>query len=466
MSDAEAAQPQRVAPRVLDSGRIEPTVADMVFVALNTPGFAGATGINLCIWSDPGHGKTKTVEDVVKWAGRKPYGLVLTRVAPEDMTGIPFRIEVFVDANGAPLGADATEAEKASAEKRVFTVKAPDLQFVNIARDPQAVIIFDDATNSTPAVQAAALDILLEKKFSDGTGKTISLKHVPMVLMANHGEGASLTPLLSPVANRMVHIWMTTRDVLMWWRARRVSQVSLNIDKTKTLAKNWPALEAKAWDLVNDYIIEKGIESDKVEGSKKLRLDQPWSIDRDLPSNSKSEYGKEVFDTPTPQEFENVESYAFATSRSWEFAIRWIAACEHYGIDDTRGIVGAVGVEKAKPFLEWRRTRELVGQVFANKVDWSKLQPSEQNRVSLEAARRFTSDEQLGGMLASFKKLAKLCEGSEDVYRPAREHLLNRALGKAEPAITVNQIFLIRSQWPERFRQMAGPADDRALGAA
>src|SRR5205085_843144 len=154
-----------------------PTVADMVFLALNTPGFKGSQGLNVCIWSDPGEGKTSMVEDVVAKAERNRHVIVLTRVAPEDLTGIPNIIEVPVDARGNPLPPDKAHL---AASKMKLTVKVPDARFVDISRDPKAVIILDDATNSTPAVQAAALDILLERKFTDGRGQTVSLKHVSM----------------------------------------------------------------------------------------------------------------------------------------------------------------------------------------------------------------------------------------------------------------------------------------------
>lgn len=461
--DKAAPEIERAAPRILPGGLIEPTVADMVFVALNTPGFADAMGVNICIWSDPGNGKTKTVEQVIEMSGRKKYGLVLTRVAPEDMTGVPFKIEVYIDRDGKPLGPRASEAEKAAAEMRVFTVKAPDLQFINISRDPRAVLMFDDATNSTPAVQAAALDIFLEKKFSDGTGGEVSLKHVPMVLMANHGEGASLTPLLSPVANRMIHVWMTSRDQLLYWTSHRKSQLTLNINKKNTLKAHWPTLEAKYWGMVEDYMIEVGYLGDKDQHGKP-RLDAPWSMERDLPSNSKSIYGAQVLDSPSPQEFEEVESYAFATSRTWEFAVRWMAACEHFGVDDTRGVVGAIGVGKAKPFLEWRRVITLVEQTHQNKIDWSLLQPSEQQRISLRAAQTFEGDEQLTGMLRSFTKLRREAQGSEDIYHQAREHLIKRAV--ENDRMTPNQVFEIRRAWPDLFRQRAGAADSHELGAA
>ncbi len=434
MSDATSGDKdfRRMAPTVNKAGRINPTVADMVFVALNTPGYGGSQGLNMCIWSDPGGGKTSLVKEAAKIAGFNPYVIVLTRVAPEDITGIPRVIEVKLGKDGSPLADDAPAAERAKAETAYFTVKTPDLRFINISRDKKALVIFDDATNTTPAVQAAALDILLEKEFSDGAGQYLSLKHVPMVLMANHGEGASLTPFLAPVANRMMHVWMDNKDVFKWWQADRASQLTLDMKKVDTVAKEYPALLEKSWNLVNDYIKEKGVAA---------------------------------FSTPTPQDFPMSEDYAFATSRSYEFMVRWIAAAEHFGIDDARGIQGCIGLEKAAEFSKWRTLVELVNDAYARKIEWEVLKPDMQATVAIAAARRFQTDDQLSGLLASLKKLTKLSEGSQDVSYHAREYLLKRALGKEEPKLTANQIFLVRTNWPERFKALAGPADD-ARGVA
>lgn len=419
--------PKRMAPNVDARGRIQPTVADMVFVALNTPGYGGSRGLNLCIWSDPGGGKTSLVKEAAVVAGFNPYVIVLTRVAPEDITGIPRVVEVKVGADGQPLSQDATQAEKDAATTSYFTVKTPDLRFVNISRDPKALIIFDDATNTTPAVQAAALDILLEKEFSDGASQYISLKHVPMVLMANHGEGASLTPFLAPVANRMFHIWMDNNDVFKWWNSGRLSQLTLDTKKADGIEAAYPALLEKHWTLVTDYIKEKNVNA---------------------------------FTTPTPQDFPNSEDYAYATSRSYEFMIRWMAACEYFGVDDTRGIKGCIGKRKANEFMKWRRINQLVYEIYDRTIDWKALTPDEQTSAAWTAAQRFKTDEQLTGLVASLTVLTKLCEGSQDVSFQARESLIKRALGQEGDAMTANQIMVVRTAWPERFRKLAGGSND------
>ncbi len=409
--------------------RIVPTVEDMIFIAINTPGYGGSKGLNICIWSDPGGGKTSIVKEATKHAGLNPYVIVLTRVAPEDITGIPRVIEVAVDENGSPLPATASEKQKSKAKKLFFTLKTPDLRFVNIARDPKALVIFDDATNTTPAVQAAALDILLEKEFSDGAGNVLSLKHVPMVMMANHGEGASLTPFLAPVANRMMHVWMDNRDVLKWWMSDRASQLTITTSKACSIAAAYPELLDKNWKLANDYIKEK-----------RLR----------------------AFTTPTPQDFPESDLYAFATSRSYEFMVRWMAACEHFGVADERGIEGCIGKEKAADFIKWREIIRLVDGAYSDTIDWKKLNPDKQREVAVQATRRFQTDDQLKGMLSSINRLTELNEKSEDVIVDARKSLVKRAIGQEKPAMTRTQSAMVRKNWPEQCRQMAGPS--RGLG--
>ena len=422
---AKATQFRRMAAVRNDQGLIIPTVSDLVYMAITSPGYGDSQGLNICLWSDPGSGKTSLVKEAIKAAGYEPYVIVLTRVAPEDMTGIPRVIEVKIDADGNPLAANATDAERQAARSSFFTVKTPDIGFIEIASNKKAAIIFDDATNSTPAVQAAALDIFLEKEFADGNGKRVTLKHAPQVVMANYGEGSALTPFLAPVANRMAHVVMTARDVVLWWRSKRASQLTIDLDKATTInSAAYEKLLDKYWAMVEDYIGEKG---------------------------------ESALSDPTPQDFPNPADYAFATSRSYEFMVRWMASCEYYGVDDSRILPGCIGKEKAAEFTKWRTLIRLVRDAHAGKVEWALLKPDMQATVAMAAARRFENDSHLSGLLKSLKSLTKLCEGSQDVSYAAREYLIKRATNLEQPGLSEKQAEMVRKAWPDKFKPLSLP---------
>ena len=430
-SQAEAEVRARAQPTVNpESGLIDPTVADMVFMAINTPGFKGAVGLNVFVWSDPGAGKTSLVEDVIEWAQRDPNVIVLTRVSPEDMTGIPFRIEFPADKNNQPIPLDKDGNPTAPVDHiERYTAKMPDIRFKKISENPRAVIIFDDATNCTPAVQAATLDLLLERTFDDGTGRKISLKHVAMVAMANHGEGASLTPLLSPVANRFMHVWMDGRDYVQWWNNDCKSTLTVDPEKINTLDAEFPERYERAFALVKEFVKDKQLAA---------------------------------FTVPTPQDFPRSQDYAFASSRTYEFMARWIAIAEHFGVDSQRGIQGCIGDDKAKLFNEWMLQRELIAQAHQNKINWAKLAPSMQERIGLLAAQKFQTTDNLDGLLKSLQRLTDLTQNkSQDQSETAREYLIRRALGaklrgsqETSPPLSPEQAAMVQRQWPKKYAEI------------
>jgi AAA domain (dynein-related subfamily) len=421
------------------TGLTEPTVADAIFLAITTPGYDGATGLNLLVWGSPGTGKTATAKDVLARTERHPYYVDLSLSAPEDLAGIPRvmfaqmsedgkLIKIYGTTDAAPKRPGQEPVELAA-----ISLRAMDATWLNVAADKQAVLIADDLTNAAQMVQAALLRVALERQISDGKGGFVSLKHMPVLAMANFGYGNALQPLLGPLANRFSHIVATDQDVLRWWNTNRASQLTLDLEKTQTLEQAFRELERRYWQIINQFVVEHQIEA---------------------------------FDE-APSEFTHVAQHAYASSRSYEFCVRWLAVCEHFGVQPDRFIHASLGLKKGGMLISWLRDRELGLQVMANTVRWEECTTDERNNASMWAARHFTTDTDLSGIILSVERLRNITEGSDDNNIPARDYLIHRALGlpvgpdgqvdagekgKPEGAMTARQVSKVRRAWPEQFK--------------
>jgi AAA domain (dynein-related subfamily) len=420
------------------TGLIEPTVADAMFLAISAPGYDGATGLNLLVWGDPGVGKTATAKDVLRRSGKHAFYVDLSLSAPEDLAGIPRVVFAEISEDGRVLNyyftTDEAKPDPVTGKMpqlAILSVRAIDATWMNIFNDPKAVLVADDLTNAAQMVQASLLRIALEKQVSDGKGGLLSLKHMAVLAMANFGDGNALQPLLGPLANRFSHLSVVMSDVVRYYESGEKSQLTIDTKLSATLDAKFPALYDKYRGLVRDFVVEHGVAS----------------FDR------------------APTQFDSVEQHAYASPRSYEFCARWLAVCEHFGVQPDRFIRASIGAGKGGMLISWLRTRELGLQAISNKIDWANLDIAECNNASMWAARHFTGADELRNVVRSIDRLRKLRDGSNDNNVPARDYLIHRALGlpvgpngqvdakkgKVEPALTDDEIFVIRSAWNSEF---------------
>jgi hypothetical protein len=379
----------------------EPTVSDIVFALASAPGFNGGRGINVLLWSEPGMGKTEMVKYVMRQLDRNSYYLNLSQSDPTDVAGLPRVIKH---------------------RGQIYTQKVPDAFLMAVRRDPKAALIVDDITNAVPATQAAGLSLILGREFSDGKGGMYTIGHAPIVAMANHGDAAALTPLLAPMANRFVHIFIgPDSDGLAYVREGRKPQLKLDVSLNQTIDRDWDARYAKASTLVQAFIKQKGA----------------------------SAISKQ------PTDFMEVESYAWATVRTWEFAARCMAAADHYGLRDQRLLEGCLGKTMSKEFDIFRRSLQLpsLEDLYAGKVEWTKLRPSEKVVLLQEGASDASTDDQLEAVLDGMTKVRELSAGSDDLLVPARDTLLGRTRGQGARALTRPQAARVQAV----FRAFEGP---------
>ena len=383
------------------TGLIEPTIADAMFLACTAPGYDGATGLNLLVWGNPGTGKTATAKDVINRSGLHARYVDLSLSAPEDLAGIPRVMFYQMSEDGKTLEihytTDTARKDKDGnpIDTGVLSVRAVDATWLNIASDPLSVLIVDDITNSVQMVQAALLRVALERQISDGQGGFLDLKHMAVLAMANFGDGNALQPLLGPLANRFSHIEASEADVMRWWNTSRTSQLTIDLDKATNIKRDFPALEKKYWDIVNTFIVEHQLAA---------------------------------FDI-APTEFNTVQQHAYASSRTYEFCIRWLAACEYYGVQPDRLVRASIGDHKGGMLISWLRTRELGLAAMNDTIEWEKLDVAECTQSSMWAARNFQTSEDLQHTIKSIERLAHLREKSHDNNVPARDYLIHRALG-------------------------------------
>ncbi|GAB6898441.1 MoxR family ATPase [Kineosporia succinea] len=137
----------------------------------------------MLLWGAPGIGKTATLERLAADLGLRPETVVASVHDPTDFNGLPIP------------GADPA---------RDGVPMAPPDWALRLSRDPSGGLLFlDELSTATPAVQAALLRVVLERR----VGSLPLPSSVRVVAAANPPEHASggwaLTP---PLANRFVHL--------------------------------------------------------------------------------------------------------------------------------------------------------------------------------------------------------------------------------------------------------------------
>ncbi len=451
----------------------QPSVADIVFMLAAAPGFNDETaeeslsqrgfkgffsspwawmakreqadprvrGINVLIWGPPGMGKTEMVKSLMKKMNRNVYKKDLSKDLPEDVKGIP----------------------KAVKERKtwwkfwkadLYTLDAPNRFLMAAKNDPNACIVLDDLTNATQAVQAAGLSLVLNREFEDGKGGTFSLRHAPIIAMANHGSAASMTELLSPVANRFVHLFAEPTDIgTPYW----LGEQALHVDpeKLKTLDERWNAQYMKNWAICSAFVRHYERELTTFVNAAN-RTSGLWQKD--------------------PDDFTDVHSYAWCTPRSLEFAARCMTifdlfSDENVRFDDRRVLEGAIGRTAALQLIEFRNQLKLpqVDDVYNRTIDWGRCNTAHRVLLPFEAARQAQTPEQVQAVVDGMQAVEELAGGSQDLVKLTKDVLIQRARGVL-PSLPMSQdvVKAVQEAFPDAWskapqRRIALPSGAKAV---
>lgn len=165
------------------------TLANALFAAM-------AERVPVLLWGMPGIGKTALVEAVARQQNLLLEPLILSHHEPADLTGLPV------------ANSEGTQVTRAPADWAQRLVSAVDQGYDG------AVLFLDELSTAPPAVQAAALQCVNERRVGN-----ISLPdHVVVVAAANPPEiAAAGWDLAAPLANRFCHLDVEP-DPEMWAR--------------------------------------------------------------------------------------------------------------------------------------------------------------------------------------------------------------------------------------------------------
>ena len=135
------------------------------------------------LWGPPGVGKSEVIADITRELGGHMIDLRLSQMEPTDMRGIPFYNKDKGLMDWAP------------------PIDLPDEELA--AQYPIVVLLLDEMNSAAPAVQAAAYQLILNRRI----GKYTLPDNVVMVAAGNRDSDKGVTYRMpSPLANRFVHL--------------------------------------------------------------------------------------------------------------------------------------------------------------------------------------------------------------------------------------------------------------------
>lgn len=177
-----------------------PTLADHDD-AIRVLHVARSIGYATILWGDVGIGKSTLVERFGREIGVPVVTVIASQSDPTDFGGMP------VQSVAAVVGGEGQRHE-------VPTVDYALPDWAALAFEHRSMIVFlDEFTNASPAVQAAALDVVLGRRL----GRVQLPESVQFVAAANPPEiaanGFELSP---PTANRFMHVHLGVPTVEAW----------------------------------------------------------------------------------------------------------------------------------------------------------------------------------------------------------------------------------------------------------
>lgn len=174
------------------------------------------------IWGPPGIGKSELIAEIGAEQGRPVIDMRLLLLEPTDIKGIPYfdpATQTMKWAHPADLPTNVKEKDvkKAQADADKFDAK-DDSEAAEKAREhavkvkqafdmAHAILFLDEINAAPPSVQAAAYQLILNRR----VGEYHLPPGVSMVCAGNRDSDKGVTYRMpSPLANRLVHIEMTS----------------------------------------------------------------------------------------------------------------------------------------------------------------------------------------------------------------------------------------------------------------
>lgn len=261
----------------------------------NVLAVALAANLPVIAWGQPGVGKTSVVRQEASRRGWPMLEVIASRRAPEDFGGWP----------------------TPTADGLRFEPGAGFRDFAALAVEANGGILFlDELSCAPPAVQAALLSLILDRKIGDWQLPAC----VRVVAAANPADtAAGGWDLAAPAANRLLHVDFPTPSVEAWTEWLLGGSVRPGDGDT------WSGeAGARARGLAAGYL-------------------------QRVPSS--------LFSLPAD---EAARGRAWASPRSWEAACRGLAACEGFGDEVVEAVViGALGEGVGREFASYAREANL-----------------------------------------------------------------------------------------------------------
>jgi MoxR-like ATPase len=273
------------------------------------PGIGNRRGLRALLWGKPGVGKTTQVEAVARAMGAHLITIIASIREPSDFLGLP-----MPDGKGGATYAPpswAREANEAASKGKLV------------------VVFFDEITTCAPAVQASLLRVVNEGYVGD-------LKlHANVIFLAaaNPPEyAAGGYDLAPPMANRWMHIdWHDPSATD--WAAGMLSgwQDTIDVPSAESVMKriddNYARADARARGLVTGFL------------------------------RANSQHLMKMPDQGDPN-----ASRAWPSPRTWELAVRALAASEAMNLPQSESdtmLGGCVGVGVAGELIQYQLAADL-----------------------------------------------------------------------------------------------------------
>jgi MoxR-like ATPase len=254
-------------------------------------------GAPIVFWGPPGIGKSGRVEQAGAAVGLPVETLYLSTHQPEDLSGIP-----MPDGNGGV--------------ENVCSL----VQVRELVKYGKGILFLDELSTARPAMQGAGLGVVYNRRVA---GKRLPGR-IRVVGAANPPEeAAGGWALAPPMANRFLHIAVGVPDVDEWtsWLLSGANQEIIPVEAgERRISERWNDVYAKIRGL----------------GAGFMRRNRT-----------------QLFDLPKPGN--PARGRAWRSPRSWEVALRCMAAAEALDMKDLgiELLQASVGEGSTKEWLEW-----------------------------------------------------------------------------------------------------------------
>lgn len=266
------------------------------------------------VWGPPGCAKSSVVESVARQTGRESSVFIGAIHDPTDLSGVPFK-----------------------GDGGKFTSHLPP-EFLWRAANTEGnfVLIMDEVTSSSPAMQAAMMRLVLERK----TGCVELPDNVRLVLIGNPPDvAANGSDLADPLSNRVLHYQYDGPTLDEW------SMFEGGVDTVSEI--EFPKLDMDRYRA----------ELSKITGQMSGYFKKLGNVQFENPDAARGRF-----------------PMAYATHRSWSSFCRYAAAALAMGMDDLvlKIGIGLVGEGHATQFEAARRTMDfpLPSDLVDGKVQW------------------------------------------------------------------------------------------------